>query len=193
MAANAMPAGKLTAGGIGGFLLAGAMVLLFVAGAAGAGGGGAGAVGGLGLIAFILIIGGGICHALGYFGLGGGLPGAFAIVFGIAPLVAFLLPILTRSMEMALIGQVVLYGSGGLTGIFGGIKLMGLENGGGLGKAAGIVSIIGGAAFAFFGVMLFIPSLLVSLGGIIGLVGLFGSAAGFALAGVTMLGQRNAG
>ncbi len=193
MAANATPTGKLTAGGIGGFLLAGAMVLLFVSEAAGAGGG-AGGAGILGLIAFLLVVGGGICHALGYFGMGNSLPGILAIVFGIAPVLAIVLPIV-GGLTMLRISLLILFGSGGLLGILGGISLMGKESAGGLGKAGGIVSLIGGGCMAFTAVLTLIPDLAISLGGvasIISMVGLFGSAAGFALAGVTMLGQRNA-
>lgn len=194
MAANATPTGKLTAGGIGGFLLAGAMVLLFVSGAAAMGGAGQGGVGGLGLIAFILVVGGGICHALGYFGMSNSLSGIFAIIFGISPVLAIVLPIV-GGLSMLRISLLILFGSGGLLGIFGGISLMGNQSAGGLGKAGGIVSLVGGACMAFVGVLTLLPDLAMSLGGvvsIISMVGLFGSAAGFALAGVTMLGQRNA-
>ena len=89
--ANARPTGKLTTGAVGNFLLGTAMVLIVLSGAAGAlmGAGGGTGAGILGLVALLFVGGGGICGALGWFGLGsvyGGtntLAGIFSILFAI--------------------------------------------------------------------------------------------------------------
>ncbi|MFO0744628.1 MAG: hypothetical protein U1F43_03005 [Myxococcota bacterium] len=196
MADSAKPNGKLTTGAVGGFLLAGSFILMFVSGGvAMAGGGGADGAGGggfLGLISFILMLAGGITHAMGFFGLGSiyggtnGIAGVFSIILGIAPVLAILLPIL-GGLSMLKISMIVLFGSAGLAGVLGGGGLMAAKSA--LAKPAGIVLLVGGigALGLLLGMFGILP---LSILAIFGYVGILGLAAGFLLSGITMLGER---
>lgn len=203
--ADAKPTGKLTTGAIGNFLLGGAMVLLVLSGAAtgmtGAGGSNEGA-GILGLVAFLLIVGGGITGALGYFGLGslhGGtnvLAGVFSILFALVPIATLVLA--QNAMSGGGGGNILFYliFVPALLGILGGLGVMKAQSG--MAKPAGIVSLIGGLAIAGFAVILMTSSSLediVSKAGLIQIltyVGFFGTALGFFLTGAAMLGEKNA-
>lgn len=210
--ADSRPTGKLMTGAVGNFLLGGAMALMALSGAAaGMMGGSSTASGGLGLIAFILIVGGGICAALGWFGLGslyGGtntLAGVFSILLGLMPiaLIVFVLGAAESasrggfdnvSSESAVgaakIIFVILFGIPALTGIFGGLGAMSAKTG--IAKPAGIVLLISGAALAALAVMGILEAGSLSLFSILLMVGFYGSAIGFILAGVTMIGERSA-
>lgn len=204
--ANAKPTGKLTTGAIGNFLLGGAMVLLVLSGAlTGMTGGGGGAnegAGILGLVAFLLIVGGGITGALGYFGLGslhGGtnvLAGVFSILFALVPIAII---VLAQSAMRGGGGLDVLAYMGfipALLGILGGLGVMKAQSG--MAKPAGIVSLIGGLGIAGFVVIIMTASGLedlVSKAGLLQIltyVGFFGTAVGFFLTGAAMLGEKNA-
>jgi hypothetical protein len=181
------------------------MVLLVLSGAitgmTGAGGANEGA-GILGLVAFLLIVGGGITGALGYFGLGslhGGtnvLAGVFSILFALVPIA---LIVLAQSAMRSGGGLDVIAYMGfvpALLGILGGLGVMKAQSG--MAKPAGIVSLIGGLAIAGFVVILMTASGLediVSKAGLIQIltyVGFFGTAVGFFLTGAAMLGEKNA-
>ena len=105
MADSARPNGKLTTGGVGGILLCAAFALFLVSG--GLGMGGMQAAGGLGLIGMILLIGGGICSAMGFFGLGkiyggtNGIGGLFTLLMGIMPVVLLLVGIIFATTASA--------------------------------------------------------------------------------------------
>lgn len=204
--ADAKPTGKLTTGAIGNFLLGGAMALLLLSGAVSVGGGGGGAnegAGVLGLVAFILMVGGGITAGIGYFGLGsmhGGtnvLAGIFAILVALVPIAALVMGSAggvrggmgTIQMIFAIMCAVP-----GLLGVFGGLGVMKAQNS--MAKPAGLVSLIGGIALAAVGVLFLVAiEMFVTSPGltqILMYVGFFGTAIGFLLTGVAMLGEKNA-
>jgi hypothetical protein len=206
MADSAKPNGKLTTGGVGGILLCAAFVLFLVGG--GLGMGGMQAAGGLGLIGMILLIGGGICAAMGFFGLGkiyggtNGIGGVFTLIMGVMPVVLLIVGIIFASSmsgssmsdggARAAGGIVLVFGivflvSIALAGILGGLGVMGAKAG--LAKPAGILLIIGGVA-ALVTILQAFGALPASLGNILGYVMSGGYAAGFLLAGLTMFAER---
>lgn len=206
--ANARPTGKLTTGAVGNFLLGAAAVLftLTVGTAMFAGGQANEGAGLMGLISVVLIIGGGICGGLGWFGLGklyGGvnsLAGVFSILLGLVPILMVVLAMsavssarsgdMTESSagSMGMIGLVLGLGVPALLGIFGGLGVMGAKTG--LAKPAGIVLLIGGLGLAGLFAMIMLKIMNPSLMQIASYVGFFGLAIGFFLSGATMLSER---
>ena len=204
------PTGKLSAGGVGGILLCASFALTLVAAFSG-GGGGMGVMGGgiLGLIGVLLLVGGGICHALGFFGLGaihGGtnkVGGIFTLILGIMPVVLFIVGIIavgsagsggmSRGGAEATGGilgvlAIVMALSLALSGILGGIGLMASSVG--LAKPAGILLIVGGSLV----VLQFLNGLVLGVG-IIGTITSYGVPAAlgvaYLLSGLTMFAERN--
>lgn len=199
--ANARPTGKLTTGAIGNFLLGAAMVLMVLSGASamfsGGGSGGMGGAGILGLVAFLFIVGGGICGALGWFGLGsiyGGtntLAGIFSLIFAIVPIALIVLGSsggVGGGMGMLVVLMILFFAPPALLGIFGGLGSLSAKSG--LAKPAGLVLLIGGIATAAIAVLGLLRVDLGSFAAILAYVGFFGLAIGFFLAGATMLSER---
>jgi len=206
MADSARPNGKLTTGGVGGILLCAAFALFLVSG--GLGMGGMQSAGGLGLIGMILLIGGGICAAMGFFGLGkiyggtNGIGGLFTLLMGIMPVVLLLVGIIFASTASAstlseggaraaggimMIFGIVFIVSIALSGILGGIGIMGAQAA--LAKPAGILLLVGGIG-ALLSILTMFNVLPVSIAGILGYVVSGGFAVGFLLAGITMFSER---
>lgn len=206
MADIAKPNGKLTTGGVGGILLCVAFALFLVSG--GVGLAGAQAAGGLAFIGMILLVGGGICAAIGFFGLGkvyggtSGIGGVFTLIMGAMPVVLLLVGIIfasTASVETMSEGSaraaggifvtlgIVFIVAIALSGILGGLGVMGAKAA--LAKPAGILLLIGGIA-ALVTVLGSFVSLPASLASILGYVMSGGYAAGFLLTGITMFAER---
>lgn len=201
------PNGKLTTGGVGGILLCAAFALMLIttltAGGMGMGVGMGSGI--LGLLAFVLLIGGGICAGLGLMGLGkiyggsAGLGGVFTLIMGIMPVVVFLLGIILVSSASSggmsaggaqgagIIIVLLTMGSFALAGIFGGLGVMGAKAG--LAKPAGILLLVGGiaSAVALLGAFVALPQ---AIGTIVGIAMSGGFAGGFLLAGLTMFAER---
>lgn len=206
MADSARPNGKLTTGGVGGILLCAAFALFLVSG--GLGMGGMQAAGGLGLIGMILLIGGGICSAMGFFGLGkiyggtNGIGGLFTLLMGIMPVVLLLVGIIFATTASAstlseggaraaggimMIFGIVFIVSIALSGILGGLGIMGAKAA--LAKPAGILLLVGGIG-ALLSILTMFNVLPVSIAGILGYVVSGGFAAGFLLSGLAMFSER---
>lgn len=206
MADQARPNGKLTTGGVGGILLCAAFALFLVSG--GLGVSGMQEAGGLGLIGMILLIGGGICAAMGFFGLGkiyggtNGIGGLFTLLMGLMPVVLLLVGIIfataasPSSMSeggaraaggIMLIFGIVFIVSIALSGILGGIGIMGAKAA--LAKPAGILLLVGGIG-ALLSILTMFNVLPASIAGVLGYVVSGGFAAGFLLSGLTMFSER---
>ncbi len=206
MADSAKPNGKLTTGGVGGILLCAAFALFLVSG--GLGMGGMQAAGGLGLIGMILLIGGGICAAMGFFGLGkvyggtNGLGGLFTLIMGVMPVVLLIVGIIFASTASAgslseggaraaggiiMVFGIVFIVAIALSGILGGLGVMGAKAS--LAKPAGILLLVGGVA-ALVSILGAFGALPLSLANILGYVMSGGFAAGFLLSGLTMFAER---
>ena len=206
MADQARPNGKLTTGGVGGILLCAAFALFLVSG--GLGMGGMASAGGLGLIGMILLIGGGICAAMGFFGLGNvyggtnGMGGLFTLLMGVMPVVLLIVGILfattaspsdiSEGGARAAGGIVMIFGiifivSIALAGILGGLGVMGAKAS--LAKPAGILLLVGGVG-ALLSILAAFGVLPLSIANILGYVVSGGFAGGFLLAGLTMFAER---
>ncbi|TNF36226.1 MAG: hypothetical protein EP329_05425 [Deltaproteobacteria bacterium] len=196
---EAKPAGALMTGAIGSFLIAAAILLMFVLGVSFGGGAmGRGSAGG-GIIVGLFLLAGGIMSALGWFGLGklyGGL-NSLAGIFSILIAVTILLVVLGGVMMSVGMLQAGMYGilfSIPLTALLGGLGLMGSASkagNAGLFQAGGIVLLVVGIAGALIAVFALGQMGVGALGEILGYVYIFGGIAGFALAGVAMMGARN--
>ena len=211
MASDTRPGGKLTAGAIGNFLLGTAAALFVLTlGAAMFGGAtpsesGAGIIG---LVVFVFIIAGGICAALGWFGLGS-LYGGTNVLAGIFSIVLALVPILTIVLAMGavssarsggmtassaastgMIGIILGLGVPALLAIFGGLGIMGAKTG--LAKPAGLLMLLGGIGCAALAVFAIAGISNPTLASIALYVGFFGLAIGFFMSGATMIAERKA-
>ena len=206
MADSAIPNGKLTTGGVGGILLCAAFALFLVSG--GLGMGAMQGAGGLALIGMILLIGGGICAAMGFFGLGkvyggtNGIGGIFTLLMGLMPVVLLIVGIIfattasagdvSEGGARAAGGIVMIFGivfivSIALSGILGGIGIMGAKAA--LAKPAGLLLLIGGIG-ALLSILTAFNVLPVSIASILGYVVSGGFAGGFLFSGITMFAER---
>lgn len=193
------PAGPLTMGAVGAFLVAAALLVFYFTARGAAMGGGMGKEGGQAMLAIVSLLAGagGILGMIGFQGLGkvyGGtnaVGGIFSLILGIGGLL-FGLGALASIGAIIEPGMYALIGGLGLTGIFGGLGVMKAP---GVGKAGGILLLIAGIVWTLFLVLVFVPSLLISLLSlmdILMILAIFGGAAGFIMGGVAMLGARNA-
>jgi|GEM_PF-2658619 len=195
---EAKPAGALMTGAIGSFLIAAAILLMFVMGVSLGGGAGARAGAGGMIIVGLLLLAGGVMAAIGWFGFGklfGGLH-SLAGIFSILVSVTVLLLVLGGVMMSVGMLQAGTYGllfSIPLTALLGGIGMMGSagkSSNGGIMQAGGIVLLVVGLVGVLLAVFALGQMGVGGLGEILGYIYIFGGTAGFALAGVAMLGNR---
>ena len=205
------PNGSLMTGAVGGFLNGAAyLIVLFVIGVgvimalSGAGRVGMSdeAGGGLLLLAFVLLLAGGICNGIGWFGYGKvrGSTSALAGTFSLLVTVSLVLVVVAGLAKSLTLGEITLYalfGTAALNGILGGIAhLSGADRdpskpSGGLDKAAGAVLLIGGIGAALM-LVLIIAKMFDSTGLLQAAFygGLGGLGVGHILSGVSMIGAR---
>ncbi len=204
---NERPSGLLMAGGIGSFLHAIGLLIMLAFGAAGgllSMGGGAGearTAGGIMILFGLLVIAGGICQGLGFFGLKklfGGLNSLAGFLAILLP-VALILLLVTGIMMMVgmLMAMTYLFAySWAASLLVPGIALLGNK---GKTQKAGWTYMIGGALLVIAGIVLaaiFTFGILkinigLSIVQILSYVLIFGAIAGHALCGIAMMSERN--
>ncbi|PKN55019.1 MAG: hypothetical protein CVU56_23525 [Deltaproteobacteria bacterium HGW-Deltaproteobacteria-14] len=172
------------------------MFVMGVSFAGGAGNAQAG-IGGVILVG-LLLLAGSITAAVGWFGFGklfGGLhsiAGVFSILIAVT-LLLFVFGFVMTSLDMIQIGGLGLLFAIPLTALLGGLGMMGSAGksaNAGIMQAGGIVLLVVGIVGVLMGVFALGRMNVGGLAEILSYVYIFGGTAGFALAGVAMLGNR---
>lgn len=165
MSNGVRPNGRLMTGAIGSFmngaaflivlLLLGVAILYALSGARPEDNMSSEAAGGMMLLAFVLVLAGGICGGLGWFGYANvrgstsGLAGIFGLLMSVALILAVVLG-LAHMIDLLEPVAWLLFGSIALNALFGGIGLLTGKDrdpakpSGGLAKAAGVILLVGG-------------------------------------------------